>query len=167
MEGDKLELVKAGLDSFLQRILPEDRVGLITFSSGATEVVKAAPLSENRAALQAAIQDMRATGKTAIYDAVEAARQSLDALPDAGANRIRGIVLLTDGADNASKTTLDQLAQSFDETGISIFPVGYDIESDAQAKASIQRIADFSRTIVVNGGTGDIAEIFQNLSRYF
>ncbi|MBC8077192.1 MAG: VWA domain-containing protein [Chloroflexales bacterium] len=167
MEGDKLELVKAGLDSFLQRILPEDRVGLITFSSGATEVVKAAPLSENRAALQTAIQDMRATGKTAIFDALAAARQSLDALPDAGANRIRGIVLLSDGADNASTTTLDQLAQSFDETGISIFPVAYEVESDEQAKASLARIAEFSRTIVVNGGTGDIAEIFQNLSRYF
>ena len=95
------------------------------------------------------------------------ARKSLDALPDAGADRIRGIVLLTDGADNASKISLDQLASSFDETGISIFPVGYDIESDAQAKTNLGRIAEFSRTILVNGGTGDIAEIFQNLSRYF
>jgi Ca-activated chloride channel family protein len=167
MEGDKLELVKAGLDSFLQRILPEDRVGLITFSSGATEVVKAAPLSENRAELQAAIQDMRATGKTAIFDALDVARKSMEALPDAGANRIRGIVLLSDGADNASGVTLDQLATDFDETGISIFPVAYDVASDEQAKATLDRIAEFSRTIVVNGGTGDIAEIFQNLSRYF
>jgi Ca-activated chloride channel homolog len=142
-------------------------VGLITFSSGATEVVKAAPLSENRAELQAAIQDMRATGKTAIFDALDVARKSMEALPDAGANRIRGIVLLSDGADNASGVTLDKLATDFDETGISIFPVAYDVASDEQAKASLDRIAEFSRTIVVNGGTGDIAEIFQNLSRYF
>lgn len=164
MEGDKIELVKAGLESFLTRILPEDRVGLVTFSDTATEIVAPAPLNDNRIELQTAIQDMRAVGKTAVFDALETARQSLEALPPSEEDRIRAIVLLSDGADNASSVSLDQVAQNFDETGISIFPVAYGEDAD---EAILQSIADFSRTIVVTGGTGDIAKIFENLSRYF
>lgn len=164
MEGEKLELVKAGLESFLLRILPEDRVGLVTFSDTAREVVPPTPLSDNRLELQTAIQDMRAAGKTAVFDALDVARQSLENLPPTDEERIRAIVLLSDGADNASTITLDQLAQNFEELGISIFPVAYGEDAD---EAILQSIADFSRTIVVKGGTGDIAQIFENLSRYF
>jgi hypothetical protein len=45
--------------------------------------------------------------------------------------------------------------------------VAYDVESDQQAQQTVQRIAEFSRTMVVNGGTGDIGRIFEDLSRYF
>ncbi|MBX0326541.1 VWA domain-containing protein [Oscillochloris sp. ZM17-4] len=164
MEGDKLELTKAGLESFLLRILPDDRVGLITFASTATEVVPPAALSDNRIPLQTAIGDMRASGKTAVFDAVALARDSLDALPDTGEERIKAIVLLSDGADNSSRLTIAQLQASFDETGVSIFPVAYGADAD---RSILDAIAEFSRTIVVAGDTGDIAQIFENLSRYF
>jgi Ca-activated chloride channel homolog len=164
MEGEKLELVKAGLESFLLRILPEDRVGLVQFYDEAEEVVAPAPLSENRIALQTAIQDMRAEGKTAVFDALEVAHQSLEALPRSDEDRIRAIVLLSDGQDNASMITLNQLAQTFEESGISIFPVAYGADADT---AMLEQIADFSRTIVVSGDSGNIAQIFEDLSRYF
>ncbi|WP_129629620.1 VWA domain-containing protein [Candidatus Oscillochloris fontis] len=164
MEGDKLEMTRAGLESFLMRILPDDRVGLITFSSTATEVVAPAALSENRIQLQLAISEMTATGKTAVFDAVDLARQSLEALPSTGEDRMKAIVLLSDGADNASKITIDELQRHFDETGVSIFPVAYGADAD---RSILDAIAEFSRTIVVVGDTGDIAQIFENLSRYF
>ncbi|MFP4435787.1 MAG: extracellular solute-binding protein [Chloroflexaceae bacterium] len=164
MEGEKLELVKAGLESFLLRILPEDRVGLVQFYDEAEEMIAPAPLSENRIALQTAIQDMRAEGKTAVFEALEVAHQSLDALPRSEEDRIRAIVLLSDGQDNASTMTLEQLARTFEESGISIFPVAYGEDADT---AMLEQIADFSRTIVVSGDTGNIAQIFEDLSRYF
>jgi Mg-chelatase subunit ChlD len=166
MEGEKLELVKAGIETFLMRILPEDRVGLITFDTTARVIVEAGPLSENRIALQNGIQAMRANGKTAVYDALQSARDSLNALPPTPEepDRIRGIVLLSDGQDNASALSLEALAAEFEESGVSIFPVAYGDEADIDA---LQKIADFSRTQVVIGSTGNIAEIFENLSRYF
>jgi Ca-activated chloride channel family protein len=164
MEGEKLELVKAGLESFLLRILPEDRVGLVQFYEEAEENVAPAPLSENRITLQTAIQDMRAEGKTAVFDALEVARQSLEALPRSEEDRIRAIVLLSDGQDNSSTVTLDQLERTFEESGISIFPVAYGEDADT---TMLEQIADFSRTIVVSGDTGNIAQIFEDLSRYF
>lgn len=164
MAGEKLEAVKAGLDNFLQRILPEDRVGLIVFSDTAELLVKPAPLSENRIALQTAIQEMQAKNKTAVFDALEIAHQEFNTLPSAGADRIRGIVLLSDGADNSSKLTMAALEKNFFESGVSIFPVAYGEDADL---IILKQIANFSRTIVVQGNTKDIQQIFDNLSRYF
>jgi Ca-activated chloride channel homolog len=169
-ENGKLDQAKAGLGTFLQRILPEDRVGLATFSSGAQIVVEPAPLGTNRVNLDDAIQAMRPTGKTAIYDGLKAGKQALDALPapENGEERIKAIVLLTDGEENASKTSFDQIKQEFEETGISIFPVAYGSSSDQDAATkTLQAIVDFSKTILVKGDTGEIGSIFDNLSRYF
>jgi Ca-activated chloride channel family protein len=169
-ENGKLDQAKAGLGAFLARILPEDRVGLVTFSSKAQVAVEPAPLGENRIALDDAIQAMRPTGKTAIYDGLMAGKGSLDQLPEpaGGGERIKAIVLLTDGVENASGTSFDQLKQEFDETGISIFPVAYGSESDqSEATKTLQSIVEFSKTILVKGDTGEIGSIFDNLSRYF
>jgi Ca-activated chloride channel family protein len=171
MEDDgKLDQAKAGLEAFLARILPEDRVGLVSFSSGAQIDVQPAPLTENRIALSDAINRLRPLGKTAIYDGLMSGKQALDQLPppEDGEERIKAIVLLTDGEENASETTFDQLKTEFDETGISIFPVAYGSGSDQDAATkTLQGIVDFSRTILVKGSTGDVGQIFDNLSRYF
>ncbi|WP_322822156.1 VWA domain-containing protein [Chloroflexus sp.] len=164
MEGDKMTMVKAGIETFLIRILPEDRLGMITFDSQARLVAPMAPLSDNRIDLQIAVQEMRASGRTALFDALDLARQTLEALPPAEDDRIRAIVLLSDGADNASRATIEQIRSQFDESGISIFPVAYGSDADREV---LEAIAEFSRTIVVVGDTGDIAQIFENLSRYF
>ncbi len=164
MDGEKLELVKAGLETFLLNLLPEDRVGLVTFSGRAMVPIEPAPLSENRIALQTAIQNMQALDQTALYDAVAASREMMQTLEPMGDERIQAIILLSDGDDNASGITLDQLAQEQGEADISIFPIAYG--SDANM-AALERIADFSRTIVVQGSTGDIAQVFENMSRYF
>ncbi|MDW8405827.1 VWA domain-containing protein, partial [Chloroflexus sp.] len=164
MEGDKMTMVKAGIETFLMRILPEDRVGLVTFDSTARLVVPMAPLSDNRIELQTAVQAMRAEGRTALFDALALGKQVLDELPSLGDDRIQAIVLLSDGADNASQKSLAEIRNLFDESGISIFPVAYGRDADRQV---LDSIAEFARTIVVVGDTGDIAQIFENLSRYF
>ncbi len=166
MEGEKLDQVKAGLGTFLGRILPEDRVGLVAFSSTSELLVPPAPLGENRVKLDDAIAGLRARGKTGLYDALLAGKQALDGLPPGpgGDERIKGIVLLSDGLDNSSSATIDQVSTTFDETGISIFPVAYGDDADT---ATLEKIVEFSRTLLVKGGSGDIAQIFENLSRYF
>jgi Ca-activated chloride channel family protein len=167
-DDDKLEQVKAGLGTFLQRILPEDRVGLVSFSSGTNIEVVPSLLAENRVELDTAIQALRPQGKTAIYDGLMTGKQALDALPPEQEERIKAIVLLTDGLENGSSTSFEQLKAEFEETGISIFPVAYGSEQDqADAATTLQGIVDFSHTILVKGSTGNIAEIFDNLSRYF
>ncbi len=167
-DNGKLDQAKAGLGTFLQRIVPEDRVGLVSFSSKANVDVEPGPLAQNRVNLDTAIQGLRPNGKTAIYDGLMTAKDILDKIPPDKEERIKAIVLLTDGQENASTTNFDQRKQAFNESGISIFPVAYGSEDDQkQAAATLQPIVDFSHTILVKGSTGDISSIFDNLSRYF
>jgi Ca-activated chloride channel family protein len=166
-DDNKLDQAKAGLGTFLQRILPEDRLGLVSFSSKARVEVEPAPLSQNRVQLDDAIQRLQPEGKTAIYDALMTAKATLDQIPADKEERIKAIVLLTDGEENASSTSFERLKQEFNESGISIFPVAYGSSSDQDAATkTLQGIVDFSRTILVKGSTGDVGQIFDNLSRY-
>ncbi len=73
-------------------------------------------------------------------------------------------MLLSDGQDTASTITFEALKADFEESAISIFPVAYGADA---AVDELQKIVDFSRTILVKGSGDDIASIFDNLSRYF
>lgn len=163
MKGDKIEQAKAGLDLFISRLLPEDRVALVTFSGTPETTVPLGELTANRTQLQGAVQNIEVRGQTALYDALIAGHQVLESSLD-DSDRINAIVLLSDGADTANTSTLEDVKRRFNETDISIFPIAYgeDAETDA-----LQAIAEFSRTIVIEGGTGDINKVFENLSRYF
>ena len=93
---------------------------------------------------------MRAQGKTAIFDGLIAGKAELDKLPPAADERIRAIVLLSDGQDTASTMTLAQLESEFEESSISIFPVAYGKDANIE---ELQKIVDFSRTILVKGSS--------------
>jgi Ca-activated chloride channel homolog len=163
MRGDKIEEAKAGLELFLSRLLNEDRVAMITFSNTAEVVVPMGELTQNRLQLQGAIQNIEVNGQTAMYDALREARKVLESdLEDR--NRINAIVLLSDGADTAQTSTFEDVQRDFNETDISIFPIAYGEDAEKEA---LQQIADFSRTLLISGGTGDINKVFENLSRYF
>lgn len=163
MQGDKIEQAKAGLDLFVSRLLPEDRVALVTFSSAANTVIPLGDLSENRFQLQQAIQDINVTGQTAMYDALVTAREELAGTQNTG-DRIDAIVLLSDGLDNRSTDTFDTVKGAFDESNIAVFPIAYGDDADTTV---LTQIADLTRTTVIKGGTNDINTIFENLSRYF
>jgi Ca-activated chloride channel family protein len=163
MEGDKIEQAKAGLDLFVSRLLPEDRVAMITFSNTPQTVVPMDDLSKNRIALQGAIQNIQVQGKTAMYDALLAAHKILEA-DESGGSRINAIILLSDGQDTAQTSTFADIQNDFNETNIAIFPIAYGDDADV---ADLTKISDFTRTQVIKGGTGDINVVFENLSRYF
>ncbi|GAA5527776.1 VWA domain-containing protein [Herpetosiphon gulosus] len=161
-DDDKMDQAKLGVEVFLNRLPSKDNVGMIGFSSSPAVLVPLATRSENMANLQMQTQGLVPDGNTSLYDAIDLARQELENLkqPD----RINAIVVLSDGADTASQLSIEQMLGNFGESSIQIFPIAY----GADAETSIlQQIADFSRTELVQGSTGDIDKIFENLSRYF
>ena len=93
-DNGKLDQAKAGLETFLQRILPEDRVGLGDLLQRRADQLPRAPLAENRTKLSDVIQSLRPNGKTAIYDGLIAGKQALDQIPADQEERIKAIVLL-------------------------------------------------------------------------
>jgi tight adherence protein B len=83
--------------AYLASVPADVDVGLVTFSS--TALVRVAP-TKDRAAVRAAVQGLRATGDTALYDAVSRAVAVLGRTGD------RSILVLSDGKDEGSRTTL-------------------------------------------------------------
>lgn len=84
------------------RSLPEDvQAGLITFADKPRLVVKP---TTNRAALAEALSGMKAAGSTSLYDAVRLGVSTLDSL---GKSAQRRLVVLSDGGDTSSTTSLD------------------------------------------------------------
>ena len=99
MRGARIREAKAAAKTFLDAAPADVRIGLLTFSDKVHDVI--APTTD-RAALASAIDRIRLTRGTHVYDAVV---QAVNLSGDEGA---RSVLLLTDGADTGSVSSLAQ-----------------------------------------------------------
>ena len=168
MAGDKLADAEVALHRFLDQMESStDRVGLIAFSSGATQVVQLGELGQTRATLARAIDELNATGNTALLDGVALA---LDELQDRNeSERINAIVVMTDGRENASRIRRDQVVARIEalndsEMPVLVFCVAYGWDADLQVLQSLSGAAEgFTR----QGDLDTIEALYEALSTYF
>ncbi|TAK21266.1 MAG: VWA domain-containing protein [Chloroflexota bacterium] len=132
MAGNKLAQAKAGLKRAFDEMSRRNHVGFLSFGDRIVSRVAIAPMTENRFALTDAVEDARAGGGTALYDAIRAGVEMTNAA-SGDPDTIRGVVVLTDGMANAGRTGLDGLIQmtSRNELPIQIFR-GFAGDSEAQ-----------------------------------
>jgi tight adherence protein B len=83
--------------AYLARVPADVQVGLVTFSD--TAVVRVPPTTD-RARVRTAVAGLKATGNTALFDAVQKAVSALGGKGD------RSILVLSDGKDEGSRTSL-------------------------------------------------------------
>lgn len=168
MEGEKLDRVIEALQTFLDQIKSDDeRVGLIEFSSDVMPRVRLDELKNNRSTLVRTIETLQAGGNTALLDGVLEAYQRLQDLDDR--SRINAIVVMTDGKENASNITLNQLVarlQNGNQTGVPvvIFAVAYG--SDAEM-STLQAMTDATGGQTYVGSVETILKLYKILSTYF
>jgi len=96
----------------------QDRVGIVTFATNAQVVL---PLSGNQSRLKSMIADLKTSGKTALGDALQKARQEFaqNGRPDA----VWLEILLTDGQNDVGRSTEGE-PDIAKEAGIKIVSVG-------------------------------------------
>jgi Ca-activated chloride channel homolog len=167
MEGDKLANAQAALRTFLTQIPSgQERVGLVEFNTGVSNIVELDLLDNNRAALNATVDGLRANGNTALLDAVRTAYVRLQRQADP--ERINAIVAMTDGRENASAVGLRELAaeisQGNENLPIVIFCIAYGRDADYNV---LSTIAEASGGQVREGNTETIRELYKILSSYF
>ena len=104
---------------FVQRTLrPGDRCEVI----GIREVPRREiDLTSDRDAVTKALTDMKPHGQTALFDAITTAIRHL-----ASEKNRRAIVVLTDGNDNASIASYDEVEKAVRESGIPIYFIAYE-----------------------------------------
>jgi Ca-activated chloride channel family protein len=168
MEGDKMENVKEALATFLDQIKSNDeRVGLIEFYNDVTERVKLNELKNNRSALVRAVSNLDPGGNTALLDGVTAAYERLQQFDDP--SRINAIVVMTDGKENASSVSLNQLVtrlQNGNQRGVPvvIFAIAYGDDADMEV---LQAVSDATGGQTLVGSTETIRKLYKILSTYF
>jgi VWFA-related protein len=125
MIGDKIVAAQAALNRFLFDLLGSaDEVFLYRFDSRATLVQ---PWTHDRQAASQALGRVKPVGGTALYDALG------EAIPLAqrGSQRKKAIVVISDGNDTSSQTSLDAIRHAIRETEVLVYAVGIDASGEA------------------------------------
>ena len=108
MMGGKLQQAKDGLVRALDSMATNNQVGFVSFSDEIENRVPVGPLGSVGGRIAETVHGLRAGGETALYDAVKAGVEMVDAA-EGDEHAIRGVVVLTDGRANRCQTRLDDL----------------------------------------------------------
>jgi Ca-activated chloride channel family protein len=168
MEGKKLSNVREALRTFVNQIEGVDeRVGLIEFWGDVDILVALDRLGNSRDALLGAIDSLEAGGDTALLDGVARAYKELQLLNDR--ERINAIVVMTDGQENASHTSIWDLTEKLtrgNQAGapVVVFAIAYGRDADY---GTLEQLAESSGGQVREGTVETIRELYKILSTYF
>jgi Ca-activated chloride channel family protein len=114
--GDKLQAAKEAAIAYVNQARPSDQIGLVTFN---TEVKYVQPITSDHQVLIKAIESLKAQDDTAMYDALGLGIQYLSSTSGR-----KAIIVLTDGLDNRSKLSPQEVIRMIGPGGLSISTVG-------------------------------------------
>lgn len=155
MTPERLAGEKAAAVAFLDALPTGVSVGLITFSDAARLTVRP---TTNLAAIRSRIPGLKAGGNTALYDATVLAVRSLPA------DGVRNIVLLTDGQDDGSRTTLTTAAAIVKGSRANLTAVS--IGTARAQTGALRTLANAgSGGLVATDRTDDLAGAFRQAAR--
>ncbi len=131
--SDKMDLVHEAATGFLKTLRDGDRGAVVTF---ADTVNVLQPLTGNVSSLEKAVASTRAHGSTALNNAIYIALKEFGApAKQDGEVRRQAIVVLSDGEDNCSLISFDDVVAEARKTGVSIYTVS------VQSRYAAQRVA--------------------------
>jgi Ca-activated chloride channel homolog len=139
-KNDKLTAAKEAAKSYVNQMRPGDQAGLITYD---TQVYTVQPITSDTAALISAIDGLKSGSDTAMYNALIEAEKALET-----ASGRKAIIVLTDGLDNKSQSTAEDVIAGIGESGLSISAIGFgDVNTVGQAgldETALKSLAELS-----------------------
>jgi Ca-activated chloride channel family protein len=151
---DALPEVKAAAGAFLSALRPQDRVTLVAFNDAMFTLARN---ESSRDTLLNAVNDIHASGGTALFDVIVKSLQTLSRQPGKHA-----IVVFTDGDDRSSQATLAQVRRLVEDSDAMLFAIG--LGRAAQQDASRQILELLAE---VSGGRALFAERSDKLTESF
>jgi len=120
MTSDKLATAKAAIDRFIFDLLGKDDE--LFFMEFANHPRLTQQWTRDRRMISRAVDRATASGGTAMYDAIA------DAIPfaSAGENRKKAILVISDGNDSNSNTSVSELRQLIRESEVMVYALGVD-----------------------------------------
>ena len=128
------EVVAATL-AFAKSSHPEDELFTLSFNDRVQETVanRAFLFASDLEALERALSSLQPEGRTALYDAVMA---GLDRL-DQGSRSRKVLIVMSDGGDNMSQATLDQVLERARRSNATIYTIGLFDRDDPDANPGV------------------------------
>jgi Mg-chelatase subunit ChlD len=142
MQGEPLLQVQRSVHTLVDLLAPEDKVGVVAFSSAAIDVAALQALTPDaRKAIKRRVDGMAANGGTNMEAGLALAKKMLGAR---GAHERQVIVLLSDGQPNQGLATADGLAKMVEgmRPDVSTTTLGY----------GLGHSADLLNAIAIGGG---------------
>lgn len=170
MEGDRIKTARTATAEFLERLDPNDEVGVLIFSDEPVMLESPARVGDIGEGLGQRIEGLAANGNTALYEAVCTATDAMLKLQqkdvDDGESRLYGIILLSDGEDTVGGVTENQmfatcLPSQAEADGIKIFPIAFGEGAD---QAVLDRIANVSGGRMFTAEPDSISDIYISIS---
>jgi Ca-activated chloride channel family protein len=167
-DENKIDQAIAAAQAFVNNLDAGTNIGLTVFSSTYRPLIPLRNLETVRESLVSNIRSLRAEGGTELYLAVAQAVQEMNQI-DAG-NRIRAVVLLSDGADTGSQgytlqNAIDAINASRDsQNPVLVIPVAYGSDADINA---LNALARASATSVQAGDPDNIQRVLDIISSFF
>jgi VWFA-related protein len=135
MFGQRLTDARAAVERFLLELLaPSDNYFVMAFNHEPTLLT---PWTSEPQAVRQALDSLHSSGSTAIYDAVSRALP----LVDRRTRERAALVVISDGADTASDTTLRQLRTALQRSDAFVYAIAIDSPARFALNASVDAAA--------------------------
>jgi VWFA-related protein len=148
MAGAKMQEAQSALDKFLYELLDQrDEIFLYRFSNYPALLQD---WTADRALLTRALGRLTANGGTAMYDCVA------EAIPLAqkGQNRKKALLVISDGNDTASRTSIVPLKQIIRESEVLVYAIGIDGEGEPTYRTPPRQPFPVPTPFPIPGGRG-------------
>ena len=164
MAGRPLDEAKAGAKAFLATLDPRDHVTLQFFDNNLYPPYGPVEVGTHVADLDARIDGVSAGGETALYDVIDDAMAQLAKRP--ASHRIRAVVVMTDGVDNGSRHTLDDVVHELGgaRRPATVFAIGYGDQANPDALTAIARAGGGTYS---SGDVDSIVQVYRDLAALF
>lgn len=166
----KIEHAKQGLIDFVNLLGDSDGLGLTEFSTVQQILTPVSDLGPKRQDVLNAIKSITASGDTLLYHTIKTQVLLMDSV--SAKQRIKAVIVLTDGADTISGITVDNLittiAPSANDVNagekVKVFTIAYGSDADVN---DLKRIAQATGGQEYAGTPQNIQQVYQLISTFF
>jgi Ca-activated chloride channel family protein len=133
------------------RLRPDDSLALYTFDEKGVQKIR--DYSSTISGLKPLLKELKGEGNTPLYDAVLLASKELRVRPE----RRRALILVSDGADSASQSTLREVEKQTFLSGVSVYAIDLvNTEKSSRNSPERQAAAQTLKQIAQESGGGYI-----------
>ena len=135
MDGEKMDQAKHSCEQLIRDMDADDEIAFVRYSDDAEVIQSLARVGTVRESLMARVRGLTAGGGTAIPRGLS---RGLSALASTHGERIRRVVLVSDGLDS-TRAEAERLASDSFERGITISSMGIGLDFDESYMGGVAR----------------------------